>query len=54
MVTTHTDHKSLETIFKKALLASPKQLQYMLLKLRKYSIQVQYKRGVKQKIFRQG
>ena len=42
IVTIHTDHKSLETIFKKGLLAAPKRLQCMLLKLQKYNLQVQY------------
>ena len=42
----HTDHKPLETIFKKVLLAAPTWLQCMLLKLQKYSLQVQYKRGL--------
>ena len=32
-----TDHKSLETIFKKSLLCAPKRLQRMLLRLQKYS-----------------
>ena len=40
MVTIHIYHKPPETIFKKALLAAPKRLQCMLLKLQKYSIQV--------------
>ena len=44
IVTIHTDHKPLETIFKKALIAAPKGLQCMLLKLQKYNLQVQYKR----------
>ena len=46
MVTIHTDHKPLETILKKTLLAAPKRLQCMLLKLQKYNIQMQYERGV--------
>ena len=50
MVTIHTYHKPLETIFKKALLAAPKRLQFMLLKLQKYNRQVQYKRGVERHI----
>ena len=43
MVTIYTDHKPLETVFKKTLLAAPKLLQFMLLKLQKYNLQVQYK-----------
>ena len=50
MVTIYTDHKPLETIFKKALLAASKRLQYILLKLQKYNLQVQYKRGVERHI----
>ena len=50
MVTIHTDHKPLETIFKKALLAAPKRLQCMLLRLQKCNLQVQYKRGVEMHI----
>ena len=40
-----TDHKPLETIFKKSLLSAPKRLQRMLLKLQRYSLDVQYKKG---------
>ena len=50
MVTIHTDHKPLETIFKKAQLVIPKWLQCMLLKLQKYNLQVQYKRDVEMQI----
>ena len=50
MATIHTYHKPLETIFKKALLTAPKRLQCMLLKLQKYNLQVQYKRGVEMHI----
>ena len=45
MVTIYTDHKPLETVFKKALLEAHKGLQSMLLQLQKYNLQVQYKRG---------
>ena len=44
MVTIHTDHKALKTIFKKALQAAPQWLQCILLKLQKY------KRGVEMHI----
>ena len=50
MVTIHTYHKPLETILKKSLLAAPKRLQFMLLKLQKYNRQVQHKRGVEMHI----
>ena len=50
MITIHTDPKPLETIFKKALLAAPKRLQCMLLRLQKCNLQVQYKRGVEMHI----
>ena len=50
MVTIHTDHKPLQTILKKALLAASKRLKCMLLKLQKYNLQVQYKRGVEMHI----
>ena len=50
MVTIHPDHKPLKTMLKKALLAVPKCLQCMLLKLQKYNLQVQYKRGVEMHI----
>ena len=50
MVTIHPDHKPLKTMLKKALLAVPKCLKCMLLKLQKYNLQVQYKRGVEMHI----
>ena len=40
-----SDHKPLETIFKKPLEKAPARLQNMLLKLQKYSIKVFYKKG---------
>lgn len=40
-----TDHKPLEMIVLKPLDKAPKRLQRMLLRLQKYSLQVQYKRG---------
>ena len=46
MVKLHTAYKPLEIIFKKVLLAAPKRLQCMLLKLQEYNLQVQYKRAV--------
>lgn len=45
LVTVHTDHKPLEMIYKKALHATPKRLQRMLLGLRRYDLQLQYIRG---------
>ena len=44
-VTIETDHKPLETICKKSILAAPARLQKMLLKLQRYDINVVYKRG---------
>ena len=49
MVTIHTDHKPLETIFKVSLVA-PKWLQCMLLKLQKYNLQVWYQKGAEMHI----
>ena len=40
-----TDHKPLEPIFVKELNAAPKRLQWMLLRLQKYSLCVAYKKG---------
>ena len=45
LVTVHTDHKPLETIYKKPLLNAPKRLQRMLLRLQKYSLCLQYTKG---------
>jgi hypothetical protein len=44
-VAVESDHKPLETIFKKSLHDAPRRLQGMLLKLQKYNIGVTYKRG---------
>ncbi len=44
-VTVETDHKPLESIFKKPLHQSPLRLQRMLLKLQRYSLKVVYKKG---------
>ena len=44
-ITIETDHKPLETIFKKSLQSSPRRLQKMLLCLQKYDIHIVYKRG---------
>ena len=44
-VQVESDHKPLETIFKKPILAAPKRLQRMLLKVQKYQLQVQHKTG---------
>lgn len=40
-----TDHKPLESIFRKSLHSAPKRLQRMLLRLQKYDLQVSYKKG---------
>ena len=40
-----TDHKPLTNIFKKSLLASPKRLQRMLLRLQKFNLNVTYQKG---------
>ena len=40
-----TDHKPLESIFKKSLLAAPCRLQRMLLRLQRYNLAVSYKPG---------
>ncbi|RVE62485.1 hypothetical protein OJAV_G00157530 [Oryzias javanicus] len=40
-----SDHKPLEVIFKKSLLSAPARLQRMLMRLQKYSLEVQYKPG---------
>jgi len=45
VVTIHSDHKPLETIFKKTLITAPKRLQRMLLQLQKYNLLVMYKPG---------
>ena len=44
-ITVQSDHKPLETIFKKPLLSAPKRLQRMLLRLQKYNLNVTYTRG---------
>ena len=44
-VTVESDHKPLEAIFKKSLSGAPPRLQRMLLRLQKYSLNVQYKKG---------
>ena len=43
--TVQTDHKPLESIFKKSLLLAPKRLQRMLLQLLRYSLNIVYKPG---------
>jgi len=40
-----TDHKPLETIFRKSILKSPKRLQRMLLQLQRFDLIVRYKPG---------
>ena len=44
-ITVETDHKPLEVILKKPLLAAPKRLQRMMMQLQKYNLRVVYKRG---------
>ena len=44
-ITVQTDHKRLESIFKKSLLSAPKRLQRMLLQLQRYSLNIVYKPG---------
>ena len=45
VVTVQSDHRPLETIFKKPLQAAPARLQRMLLYLQKYNLDVQYVKG---------
>ena len=40
-----SDHKPLETIFKKPIRSLPKRLQLMRLRLKNYDVQVEYKKG---------
>ena len=40
-----TDHKPIESIFRKSLLSAPKRLQRMLLRLQKFDLHVSYKKG---------
>ena len=44
-ITVETDHKPLQPIFKKSLLAAPSRLQRMLLRLQRYNLDVTYKPG---------
>lgn len=44
-VTVHTDHQPLESILKKALNKAPIRLQRMVMRLQRYSFQIEYKRG---------
>ena len=44
-ITVHSDHKPLETIFKKPLHMAPKRLQRMLLRLQRHSIRLIYRPG---------
>ena len=45
VVHVETDHKPLESIFKKGIHMAPKRLQRMRLRLQKYPLEVRYKRG---------
>ena len=49
-VTVETDHRVLEIISKRSLLAAPKQLQRMLLELQRYDLEVRYLPGAMQHI----
>jgi len=44
-VEVETDHKPLEPIFRKSLLAAPQRLQRMLLRLQRFNLNVRYKKG---------
>ena len=44
-VNVHTDHKSLEALFKKPLLQAPQRLQQMMLRLQRHDLQVEYEPG---------
>ena len=44
-VTVHSDHQALETIFKKPLAKVPKRLQKIMLRLQRYNIRVEYRKG---------
>lgn len=45
LITVESDHKPLQSIFKKSLLSAPGRLQRMILRLQKYNINVVYKPG---------
>ena len=45
IITVETDHKPLQSIFKKSLLNAPSRLQRMLLRLQRYNLEVKYKPG---------
>ena len=44
-ITVHSDHKPLETIFKRPLASAPRRLQSMMLTLQRYSFTVKYRKG---------
>ena len=44
-ITVHSDHKPLETIFKRPLASAPRRLQSMMLSLQRYSFSVEYRKG---------
>jgi len=44
-ITVHSDHKPLETIFKRPLASAPRRLQSMMLTLQRYLFQVEYRKG---------
>ncbi|XP_068734595.1 uncharacterized protein [Montipora capricornis] len=46
-ITVHTDHQPLETIYKKPLHKSPVRLQRMLMRLQRYKLSLQYKKGTR-------
>ena len=45
LITVESDHKPLQSIFKKSLLSAPGRLERMILRLQKYNIDVVYKPG---------
>ena len=45
VITVETDHKPLQSIFKKSLLTAPSRLQRMLLRLQRHNLNVKYKPG---------
>ena len=44
-VTVHSDHKPLETMFKRPLASAPRRLQSMMLSLQRYTFHVEYQKG---------
>ena len=44
-ITVHSDHKPLETFFKRSLVSAPRRLQSMMLTLQRYLFSVEYRKG---------